>query len=177
MTSRNICLALAALACCSASTAAKKSNAPVSPLINALDQCRQIKDSATRLTCYDTAAGALIGAALTGSVTVVDRQQLRQARRSLFGFTMPHLPFFSGDTSVADEPSELTSTIKSAHSIGYGLFRISITDDNAVWETTESESMMAEPRSGQKIVIHRGTLGNYFLRVNNDRPVRARRVG
>jgi hypothetical protein len=160
-----------------AATAAGAAKAPpaVSPYINALEQCRQIADSAQRLACYDKAAPALITASRSGDINVVDRGQLRQARRSLFGFSMPKLPFFSGDRSVGDTPDQIETTIKSARELGYGKYRITITEGDAVWETTEES--FTEPRSGQKIIIRRGPLGSYFLRINGNSGIKGRRVG
>ena len=75
--------------------------------------CRQIADPAQRLACYDRTAPALITASKSGEINVVDRGQLRQARRSLFGFSMPKLPFFAGDQSAGDAPDQIDTTIKS----------------------------------------------------------------
>lgn len=169
-------MVITALALVPPASAAKAPRA-VSPLVNALEQCRQITDPAQRLACYDRAAPALVDASRSGAVTVVDRGQLRQARRSLFGFSMPKLPFFAGDDSAADTPSELQTTIKSARSIGNGKYRIVLTENDAVWETTEESMGFREPRAGQKISIKRGPLGSYFLRVDGGRSVKGRRVG
>ena len=159
------------------SAPAAKTPRQTSPLVNALDQCRQIADSAQRLACYDRAAPALVNATRAGDVTMVDRSQLRQARRSLFGFNMPKLPFFAGDDSAADMPGELETTIKSVSEFGYNRYRIVLTEGDAVWETTEESVGLRQPRAGQKISIRRGPLGSYFLSINKGRSVKARRVG
>ena len=171
-----LAIATAAILLVQPASAAKAPRA-ISPLVNALEQCRQIADGGQRLACYDRAAPALVDASRSGAVTVVDRGQLRQARRSLFGFSMPKLPFFAGDESAADSPSELETTIKSARSLGNGKYRIVLTENDAVWETTEESLGFREPRAGQKISIKRGPLGSYFLRVDGGRSVKGRRVG
>jgi hypothetical protein len=168
---------LAAAIALTVAPAAAKAPRPMSPYINALDQCRQIADSAQRLACYDRTAGQLVAASRSGEINVVDRGQMREARRSLFGFSMPKLPFFAGDESAGDTPSVLETTIKSAQDIGYGHYRIVLNDGNAVWETTEDSMSLHEPRSGQKIMISRGPMGSYFLRINGQRGIRGRRVG
>ena len=148
-----------------------------SPLVSALGTCRAITDAGERLACYDKQAGALLDATSKGDVAVVDKAEVRKARKSLFGFAMPKIPFFSGD-DTADVPTEtLESTIKSANGIGYGKFRMVIAEGNAVWETTESYGTMREPRVGDKIVIKRGPLGSYMLRIGSNRGVKGRRVG
>lgn len=173
-----VIISLAAIAAmASAASAAKTPPPPMSPYISALEQCRQIADDAQRLACYDRTAPALVTASKSGEVNVVDRGQLKQARRSLFGFSMPKLPFFAGDQSASDTPDQIETTIKSARDLGYGMYRIVITDGDAVWETTESSMRLNEPRAGQKIVIRRGPLGSYFLRIDGQAGVKGRRVG
>lgn len=169
-------VSLAALAVLS--TAALAKDPPkTSPLVGALQACRAMADSTERLACYDKEAGALLDATQKGDVAVVDKSEVRQARKSLFGFSVPKIPFFSGDDTTDAVSDTLESTIKSANGIGYGKFRMTISEGDAVWETTESYSTMREPRAGDKIVIKRGPLGSYMLRIGSNRGVKGRRVG
>ena len=148
-----------------------------SPLVGALEACRAIADPTQRLACYDKEAGALLAATQTGDVSVVDKSEVRKARKSLFGFAMPNLPFFSGDDSADEVSDTLESTISQASGIGYGKFRITIAEGNAVWETTETYGTMRDPRPGDKISIKRGPLGSYMLRIGKNRGVKGKRVG
>lgn len=148
-----------------------------SPLVTAIDRCRQIAEPAQRLACFDNAAGALVRATTSGEVSVVDRTEVRRVRRSLFGFTMPRLPFFSGDTTAAEMQDQLDSTITSVRALNNGYYRLVIADNGAVWETNDSSVSFDPPRAGQKITILRGPLGSYFLRINGQVGVRGRRVG
>lgn len=170
-------VSIAAIAALGAASASAKGPPPQSPLVSALDHCRTITDPAQRLACFDSTAGTLVAASRSGQVSVVDRGELRQARRSLFGFAMPKLPFFAGDESAGDVTDEITTTIKSANSIGNGKFRFVVAEGNAVWETTQQSITLYDPRPGQTIVIKRGPLGSYFLRINGQRSVKGRRVG
>lgn len=147
-----------------------------SPLVGALDACRKIADGAERLACFDKASAALVGATATGEVSVVDRKELRQARRALFGFAMPKLPFFAGDRSAEDEKDEIDSTVKSAKQIGYERYQI-ILADGAIWETSQTSLSFSAPRKGQKVHIKRGPLGSYFIEVDGQVAVKGRRVG
>ena len=142
-----------------------------------LDRCRQIADPTQRLACYDTAANALVQAANSGAVAVVDQGEIRKARHSLFGFTLPKIPFFSGDETADEAQRQLDSTITSVQALNNGYFRIVIADNNAVWEITDSSISFDPPRKGQKITIIRSALGSYFLRINGQVGVRGRRVG
>jgi hypothetical protein len=148
-----------------------------SPLVTAIDRCRQVTDPAQRLACYDKAAGALVQAANTGAVAVVDQVEIRKARRSLFGFTLPKIPFFSGDSTSDEAQRQLDSTITSVRALNNGYYRVVIADNNAVWETSDAGISFDPPRPGQKITILRGPLGSYFLRINGQLGVRGRRVG
>ena len=78
-------LSITAFAALGTAPAAAKAPPPQSPLVTALDRCRTIPDPTQRLACFDSAAGTLVAAARSGQVSVVDRGELRQARRSLFG--------------------------------------------------------------------------------------------
>lgn len=148
-----------------------------SPLVTAIDRCRQVAEPMQRLACYDNATGALVKATTSGEVSVVDRTEVRRVRRSLFGFTMPRLPFFSGDTTAGEMQNQLDSTITSVRALNNGYYRLVIADNAAVWEITDSSVSFDPPRAGQKITILRGPLGSYFLRINGQVGVRGRRVG
>jgi len=136
-----------------------------------LAACRAIAAPAERLACYDRTAAALEAAIDRKEVVVVDKQEMARTRRSLFGFTLPRF----GPFKAQEQESEIISTITFARSIGFGRWHIGI-DGGAVWETLEGNDANGTPKVGQKIVIKRGTLGSYFLRVGNDRAVTARRV-
>jgi len=148
-----------------------------SPLVAAIDRCRQVTDPTQRLACYDSAAGALVQAANTGAVAIVDQNEVRKVRHSLFGFTLPKIPFFSGDKSAGEVQDKLDSTITQVRQLANGYYRIVIADNNAVWETNDDSISFDPPHVGQKITIVRGALGNYFLRINGQIGVRGRRVG
>jgi hypothetical protein len=175
-------LAIAAVLAVSANVAsepaaAREKAAPPSPLVAAIDRCRKIPDATQRLACYDGAANALVTAATSGDVSIVDRNEVRKVRHSLFGFSLPKVPFFSGDTTANEAQSKLDSTIVSVRQLANGYFRITIADNNAVWETTDDSISFSPPEPGQKIEIVRGALGNYFIRINGQIGVRGHRVG
>lgn len=153
-----------------------KTRPPQSPLVEALAKCRAQTDDIARLRCYDQAAGALTEAAAQGDVVVVDQQDLKQARKSLFGFSLPKLPFFGGDESASDQEAEIAASIASAEGLGYGKWRITL-DNGAVWETTEVSSSVRDPRAGNPVLIKRGALGSYLMRIDGRRGLRAKRVG
>lgn len=142
-------------------------------LFEALVRCRAITDDAARLQCFDAAAAALERAAERRDVVVVDRSQVRESRRRLFGLPLPRLPVFGGDDDE-EEVSSIESNITSAHQIEYGRWVIQL-EDGSTWEQTDNNLIAGRPRSGQPVRVNRGALGSYMMRVNGQPGVRVRR--
>ena len=162
-----------------ASPVSGKDRAPPkkSPLIGALAACRQIADSTQRLACFDKASGDLIAATDKGDVNIVDRAELRQARRSLFGFNMPRLPFFSGDESADEAATKLVSMVTAVKEMPHNRYVVRLKDGAALWETLEAYGSFHAPKAGDAVEISRGPLGSYIIRFGKQRGVKARRVG
>jgi hypothetical protein len=146
------------------------------PLIGALVKCMAEADGDARLRCYDAAASALDEATAAGTVMVVDREDVRRARRSLFGFSLPKLPLFGGDNTQEEQPDEIEAKIRSVRSLGYGKWVI-VLDGGARWQTTDTASFQQDPKSGDTIKIKKAAMGSYFLSVNGRRAVKGMRIG
>ena len=160
------------------SAAAKDRDPPrKSPLINAISACRQIPDPTQRLACFDKASGELVAATDKGDISVVDRADLRQARRSLFGFNMPKLPFFAGDKSADDVSDKIVSKVTAVKEMAHNRYVVRLQDGAALWETLESYGSFYAPKVGDSVEINRGPLGSYILRFGKQRGVKGRRVG
>lgn len=143
--------------------------------IRSLGACRGIAENAQRLACYDREAGALLQSVERKETVVLDKQAVDQTKRSLFGFTLPKLPFFGGKAGKEDEAfSQIDTPIMTIRSIGYGKFRFTI-EDGALWETTEG--INAFPKVGQKVLIKKGLMGSYFIKFDGARSVKGMRVG
>ena len=162
------------------STAASAQTSAADNVIQSFARCRGIPAVAARLECFDKAASALDSAVKAKEITIVDRREVRQARRSLFGFTIPRLSLFGGDdrdeTRAARDAefAELNTTITSAAPIANGRIQLRLAESDAVWSTTDP--MPFPPKPGAKIRIKRGALGNYFLAIDGQRSVRGVRV-
>ena len=144
--------------------------------LTSIEACRSIGADTARLACFDREAAALLAASRSGELSVVNRAEARAARRSLFGFALPKLPFFAGDKSADEVPDVLESTIVSAREIANDRYRIQIAAGDAVWETTESRLSFRAPRGGERIVIKKAALGSYFLRIKGQIGIKGRRV-
>jgi len=165
--------AVAALAAAGAFAKPKARDAGSNALIQALAACRGVADEKSRLDCYDQASARLADAVEKRELVVMDRQEINQTRRSLFGFSVPDIPLFRGEGGEPE--SKIETTIAGASSLGSGKWQIRL-EDGAIWQTGESRLNLADPKPGQKVIIQRGTLGNYFLRINGQRGIRGRRI-
>lgn len=148
---------------------------PSPDYIDALRQCQTITDDAARLACFDGAVGSIVTATEEGEVTVVDREDVRETRRSLFGFNVPEGAIL-GSGEDDEEETELETTIASVRYTGRRQARIT-TAEGAVWEINNIPQRQRQIRSGDTVVFRKATLGYYFLRINGQRGVKGRRVG
>lgn len=147
-----------------------------SDLVGSMANCRGISNDAERLTCFDRTVGRLVEAAAREDVIVVDREEVRRTRKSLFGFSLPKLPLFNGRSGAqgTDEVRELETTIRSSHPAGYGLWSMTLAE-GGTWQTTEA-SRRLDPRAGQSVHLERGPLGGFMANIAGARAVRVRRV-
>ncbi|QHL90371.1 hypothetical protein GVO57_05380 [Sphingomonas changnyeongensis] len=149
-----------------------------------LQACRSLSDNARRLACYDAAAENLSRSVETRELLVLDKQEVRKTRRSLFGFALPNLSLFGDRPDAAgkkDKPdageeafTELTSKVVTVTVVPRGYVRFTI-EDGAVWQT--SEPITFPPKAGEAVTIRKAALGSYFIRFGKARAVKGMRVG
>lgn len=145
-----------------------------SPLLSEVARCRTITGDTERLACFDHAAGALDAAERQGEVVVVDRGQIREARRQLFGFEMPALPsMFSRDETEAKIDAVETTLVSAGQGLdGKWLFRLA---DGSEWRQIDSDPVRFQNRAGIDVRVRRAALGSYQLTAGRSRAVRVRR--
>jgi len=178
MTRTHLIVAALLLAGAPTALAAQGNDPPRRPeLFEALLRCRSIAEAAARLQCFDTAAANFEAAAARREVVVVDRAQVREGRRRLFGLAIPRIPLFGGGDEEEDEDRVETveGVVASASQDGLGHWTVAL-QDGAVWTQTDNNTLALRPRPGQRIVIDRGAMGSFMMRVNNQPGIRARRV-
>ena len=110
---------------------------------------------------------------------VVDREEVRQTRRKLFGFSLPDLGIFGGkddkdDPKQAEEFTTLQTTIAGVRTIN-GKYVLT-TAEGAQWQLDEMPARLMKPKVGQPLEIKAGALSSYFLRINGQGGVKGRRV-
>jgi hypothetical protein len=76
--------------------------------------CKDIAESTARLACYDEKVTALQTAQSSNQVVIADREQVREARRGLFGLTLPRIKLFDGDGDEGDQIEAIDGVIQSA---------------------------------------------------------------
>ena len=138
-----------------------------------LKTCQSIADDAARLACFDTAVGSMVAATETGDVQVVDREDVRQTRRSLFGFSLPDLGIFGADDE--DEDELFTTTIERVRYTGRNSARIT-TVEGAVWEMNNIPRSRRPFEAGDTVEFKGAALGYYFLRIGGQMGVKGRRI-
>ncbi|MBB5684653.1 hypothetical protein [Sphingobium boeckii] len=143
-------------------------------LLSDLVSCRTISDAGQRLICFDQTSAKISDATESKDLVVLDREDIKNTKRSLFGFSLPKLPFFSGKDGD-DEPefSQIETTITQVQGAGHDKWAIR-TPEGATWQTTEA--MPFPPRAGQAVTIKAGALGGYFMKIANGKAIRAMRV-
>jgi len=145
-----------------------------SALLDEISRCRTLTTDTERLACFDRAAGALEIAERQGEVVVVDRGQIREARRQLFGFEMPAMPsMFSRDEADVKIDAIETTLVSAGQGLdGKWLFRLA---DGSEWRQIDSDPVRFQNRAGMDVRVRRAALGSYQLTAGRSRAVRVRR--
>lgn len=143
-------------------------------MFKGLLDCKAKSDPTERLACYDAAVGALDTAEQKGDIVVVDREQAKAVRRQAFGFTLPSLAMFErGQTP--EELDRVSLNIERVYRGGDGKWVFEL-EGGAVWAQNDNESLFREPKPGLKVDIRKATMGSYFMNVDGQRAIRARRI-
>ena len=138
--------------------------------------CRSVTDSAARLACFDKRVAEMDDAANRAELVVVDRGEIRKARKSLFGLNLPGLGIFGGgeaERREAEAFTQIESTIKSARMSGYR-WQV-ILEDGARWVQVDTKTPPRDPKPGQKIKIRRAAFGSYLANIDGQIAIRMRR--
>ncbi|MCW3837141.1 hypothetical protein ACFQ1E_14825 [Sphingomonas canadensis] len=135
--------------------------------------CRKITDAAARLACYDTAVAELDSAEKAREVVVVDREQVQEAKRSVFGLKLPKIRLFGDGVPDADIDQIDTSVTVIARR-GDGRVAFTVTD-GARWVQTDDRALVGV-KPGTAVTLTKGAMGSYFARFRGAIAIRVERV-
>jgi hypothetical protein len=142
------------------------------PVFQAVLDCKAIADPTERLGCFDRSVAAMETANKAKDLVVADRSTMREARRGLFGLTLPNIKLFGGDDK--EEVTEIESTIASfrAAKDGFLIFEL---EDGARWKQTDGKQQF--PKVGDKVKIRKAALGSYMANIGTKTGIRVIRLG
>ena len=141
--------------------------------LQAVVDCRAVAENVARLACYDAAAARLDEAEAKGEVVVLDKAQRQQARREAFGFTIPSFDIFNRG-SEAEAAGPMVFKVAEAWQDGNGRWGVEL-DTGAIWRQTDSESIYRKPKKGSSVELKPAAMGSYFMKIDGQRAVRAKR--
>lgn len=155
---------------------AEKQDKPPARAFQKLLDCRSITDDAARLNCYDSQVNALDTAEKRKDIVIVDKEQVREARRGLFGFSLPSLKLFGDgkDEAPEDQITEIEATIAAIGRTPDGGWRFTL-EDGAQWHQIDNNVVAIGPKRGTKVNIRKGAFGSYFARFNGQPGIRVKR--
>ena len=145
--------------------------------LRAVVDCRAIATPDERLACYDRSVAALDTAEREKRVVVLDEGQVRETRRSMFGFASISNPLVEGqDGDEATQVREITTTVERAAHDRYGKLVVTM-EDGAVWHQADDIDLVRQPKKGSAALIRRATLGNYRMKLDGQVAIRVKREG
>ncbi len=133
-------------------------------------QCRAIADAAARLACYDRGVAALQTAQQSNELYVADKQAMKEARRGLFGFSIPKLKIFGDESEQIDELETTIAAVREGQR-GY-VFTLA---EGGRWAQMDKK-YMDRPKVGSKIKIEKGVMGSFIASVNGKSGFRIERL-
>ena len=138
-----------------------------------LVDCRSVAEAAARLACFDREVAVLDAAESAKSVVILDKEQVRDARRTLFGLALPSLKLFGGG-GEGDEVAQIESKVASAREDADG-WTIGLAD-GSVWRQIDARPFSRRPKAGLDAVVKRASLGSFMMRVEGAPGVRVKRI-
>ncbi len=149
----------------------KDVSTPPPPVFQAVLDCKSVADPAERLACYDRTVGAMATAREAKDLVIADRETMREARRGLFGLSLPSIKLFGGGDS--EDVKAIESTIESTYPARDGQ-AVFVLADGARWKQIAGRPVYA--KRGDPIVIETASLGSYFAKVGKGQNARVIRI-
>lgn len=145
--------------------------------IDALYACQAIADPGQRLACFDEAVRSVRRADTSGEVIFADREQVKKAKRGLFGLGNIRLGIFSrGEDDPEDqELKEMTAPVRAIDTRNFDRWVI-VLEDGARWMQTEAARKGPGAEKSKTVTIKRGALGSYTMVFENGNTMKVKRI-
>lgn len=140
--------------------------------LQVLRDCRAIEQNEARLACFDGAVDTVIARQDSGELQVLDKEDVAQTRRGLFGFSLPKIGIFASDDEK--ENTFLQSRITGLRRLRSDHWEIEISE-GSVWRATNTPRQF-RPEVGDEIELEKAAMTSYWLRVNGALGVKASRI-
>tara|TARA_R110000772_G_scaffold77139_23_gene166299 strand:+ start:4024 stop:4581 length:558 start_codon:yes stop_codon:yes gene_type:complete len=175
-----LCGCIAILATAPSAVLAKDNDKTTAPpaIFQAVIDCKEITDASARLTCYDEKVATLAAAQESRQVVIADREQIKEAKRGLFGFSLPTIKLFGAGSNKQDDEERierLETTVISARQFGFGKWTITLAE-GGTWQQTDSVTLNRDPSPGDPVVVKTGAIGSYMASINGQRSIRIKRI-
>jgi hypothetical protein len=138
-----------------------------------LVDCRAIGEALARLACFDREVAVLDAAEKTKSIVILDKEQVRDTKRTLFGLSLPRLNLFDGGDE-ANQVEQIQSKITSAREDANG-WTIGLAD-GSVWRQIDVRAFSRSPKPGLDAIVKRASLGSFMMRIESAPGVRVKRI-
>ena len=142
-------------------------------LIDRITACRAIDDAGPRLACFDQASTLLEKARKERQMVVLDRGEIREKRKSLFGLRLPEIQLFGRDEAKEPEVREVVSKVVKLAPYGRDQWTVWL-EQGGVWRTTEKARF--DPEVGESVRIFKAAMGSFRASFNGNLAVRIERV-
>jgi hypothetical protein len=140
--------------------------------LQALRDCRAIDQNEGRLACFDVAVDSVIARQDSGELQVLDKEDVAETRRGLFGFSLPKIGIFASDDK--EENLILQSRITGLRRLRSDHWEIEISE-GSVWRATNTPRRFS-PEVGDEVQLEKAALSSYWLRVDGTLGVKANRI-
>ena len=113
-------------------------------------------------------------AASSEELVITDREQVREARKGLFGFTLPKIKLFSGGDDKSEDIKSIKDVVVSSGRTRNGKYRFTL-KESGTWVQTDSTSIPSGVDPGDEVTITKAALGSYKAKIRRNRAFRVAR--
>lgn len=144
-------------------------------IVERLFACRSIADPTDRLACFDREVAVVEQATEADDLVMADREQLSEARKGLFGFSIPKLRLFDRGSEEERAIDQIEGVIASSRLSATGKLVVTL-EDGARWAQTDDTPIPGSVRAGDRITIKRAAMGSFLGKIGTKRSFRIQRL-